>query len=197
MRPGTAEPGFRSFHPGDTLEQEVSHAASDLPVLRGALVALRPVAPADIARLTEILAEPSILPWWGSYDIGKARAEFLEDDTAAFAIEASGGEIVGCIEYYEENEPEYRHASLDIFVATAHQGRGVGTDALRTLARHLFDERGHHRLTIDPATANERAIGVYRKVGFQPVGVMRRYERGPDGQWRDALLMDLLREELG
>jgi aminoglycoside 6'-N-acetyltransferase len=29
------------------------------------------------------------------------------------------------------------------------------------------------------------------------VGVMRRYERGPDGQWRDALLMDLLREDLG
>jgi aminoglycoside 6'-N-acetyltransferase len=175
----------------------MTDASSSLPVLQGTNVALRPVAPADIARLTEILAEPSISRWWGRYDADKARAELLGDDLAAFVIETSGGEVVGCIQYYEENEPDYRHASIDIFVATEHQGRGVGTDALRTLAAHLFAERAHHRLTIDPATSNERAISAYRKVGFQPVGVMRRYERGPDGQWRDALLMDLLREDLG
>jgi aminoglycoside 6'-N-acetyltransferase len=33
-------------------------------------------------------------------------------------------------------------------------------------------------------------------VGFQPVGVMRRYELGPDGVWHDGLLMDLLPEDL-
>jgi len=34
-------------------------------------------------------------------------------------------------------------------------------------------------------------------VGFRPVGVMRRYERGADGTFHDGLLMDLLAEELG
>jgi len=33
-------------------------------------------------------------------------------------------------------------------------------------------------------------------VGFRPVGVMRRYERGGDGRFHDGLLMDLLRGEL-
>src|SRR5215210_7030084 len=33
--------------------------------------------------------------------------------------------------------------------------------------------------------------------GFLQVGVMRRYERGPDGEWHDGLLMDLLAEEFG
>lgn len=28
------------------------------------------------------------------------------------------------------------------------------------------------------------------------MGIMRRYERGADGRWHDALLMDLLAEEL-
>jgi aminoglycoside 6'-N-acetyltransferase len=51
-------------------------------------------------------------------------------------------------------------------------------------------------VTIDPAAANTRAIAAYAKVGFRPVGVMRKYERGPDGTWHDGLLMDLLREEL-
>ena len=67
---------------------------------------------------------------------------------------------------------------------------------MRTLARYLFAERGHHRLTIDPAATNEPAIRCYQRLGFRPVGIMRRYERGPDGIWHDGLLMDLLSSDL-
>ena len=86
--------------------------------------------------------------------------------------------------------------SLDIFLAPAHHGAGLGPEALRLAARWLIEERGHHRLTIDPAAANERAIGVYASIGFRPVGVMRGYERGADGEWHDGLLMDMLAHEL-
>jgi aminoglycoside 6'-N-acetyltransferase len=41
-----------------------------------------------------------------------------------------------------------------------------------------------------------RAIAAYEKVGFKPVGVMRRHELGPGGVWRDALLLDMLEGEL-
>lgn len=59
-----------------------------------------------------------------------------------------------------------------------------------------MQERGHHRLTIDPATANAAAIRSYSKVGFKPVGIMRAYERDHrTGAWRDGLLMDLLADE--
>lgn len=91
---------------------------------------------------------------------------------------------------------DYRHAGMDIFLAPDRHGQGLGTDALRTLARHLIDDRGHHRLTIDPAVANKAAIRAYEKLGFRPVGVMRQVERSPDGEWRDGLLMDLLADEL-
>ena len=90
----------------------------------------------------------------------------------------------------------YRHAGIDIFVSGAHQRRGIATDAIRTLARHLFDGRRHHRLTIDPAANNDAAIAVYERLGFRRVGIMRSYERGSDGTWHDGLLMDLLRGEL-
>jgi aminoglycoside 6'-N-acetyltransferase len=110
-------------------------------------------------------------------------------------IEA-GGQVVGSIQYYEETDPMYRHAGMDIFLAMAHQNQGLGSETLRLLARYLFEERGHHRLIIDPAVANERAIRTYERVGFRRVGVMRRYERGPDGVWRDGLLMDMLAGEL-
>ena len=45
---------------------------------------------------------------------------------------------------------------------------------------------------IDPAADNAAAIACYRKVGFRDVGVMRRYEKGPDGIWHDGLLMELV-----
>ena len=107
------------------------------------------------------------------------------------------GRVAGLIQAYEEPEADYRHAGIDIYVDPALAGHGLGTDAVRTLARHLVHDRGHHRLVIDPAAANAPAIRAYEKVGFRPVGVMRAYERDPDGGgWHDGLLMDLLAEEL-
>jgi aminoglycoside 6'-N-acetyltransferase len=61
------------------------------------------------------------------------------------------------------------------------------------VVRHLIDELGHHRITIDPAADNAVAIRVYEKAGFRRVGVMRRYERDTGGPgWHDGLLMELV-----
>lgn len=108
-----------------------------------------------------------------------------------FVIDVSG-EVVGAIQYAEEEDPMYRHASIDIFLTTSRHGQGLGTEALRILVRYLFEERGHHRLTIDPAADNDHAIRAYERVGFRRVGLMRKYEKGPDGTWHDGLLMDML-----
>ncbi len=165
--------------------------------LRGEAISLRPVAATDAFRLTEILTNPDVAVWWGSWDLDRVQREVIDatDGTVSYAIEVDG-QVIGLIQYAEENDPDYRHASIDIFVDPAWHGHGLGSDAVRTLARYLFAERGHHRITIDPAAHNERAIRSYQRVGFRPVGVMRRYERGVDGRWHDGLLMDLLPEDL-
>ena len=100
------------------------------------------------------------------------------------------------IQDFEEDDEEFRHASIDLFLGAPYHGRGLGTDTVRTMVRHLIRDRGHHRLTIDPAASNSRAIRTYEKIGFKPVGVMRRYERGRDGTFHDGLLMDLLAEDV-
>jgi aminoglycoside 6'-N-acetyltransferase len=163
-------------------------------VLRGDRVTLRPGRCEDAEVLVRIRNEPEVARWWGSDDIEREiREEFIEADDG-FVIEV-GGEVIGAIQYREENEPMYRHAGIDLFLTTSRHGKGLGTEAIRVLARYLFEERGHHRLTIDPAADNTAAIRAYEKVGFRRVGIMRKYERGPDGTWHDGLLMDMLKEE--
>jgi aminoglycoside 6'-N-acetyltransferase len=87
-------------------------------------------------------------------------------------------------------------SAIDLFLGVPWQGRGLGTDTVRTLARHLVQECGHHRVVIDPELENERAVRCYEKVGFKRVGVLRRYSLGPDGLWHDGLLLDLLAGDL-
>jgi aminoglycoside 6'-N-acetyltransferase len=167
--------------------------------LRGEHVVLRPVTSDDIDSLESIFAEPTVAEWWPRYTRERLEAEFLRPDEGttvyAITVDTEVAEVVGIIQSWEEDDPDYRHAAIDIAVAVRWHGEGVAVDALRTLGRHLLGA-GHHRLVIDPAVANERAIACYAKVGFRPVGVMRRYERGADGTFHDSLLMDLLDGEL-
>ena len=165
--------------------------------LYGDLVSLRTATPTDVGALAAIRSHPDVYRWWrGGEDLAATVAQELADEEEHSLVIEYEDRIVGAIQWYAEEEPDYRHASIDVYLDAAVHGRGLGTDAVRTLARYLVTELGHHRLTIDPAADNAAAIRCYAKVGFRPVGVMRAYERGPDGTWHDGLLMDLLAAEL-
>jgi aminoglycoside 6'-N-acetyltransferase len=163
--------------------------------LVGRLVILRRTIPPDATAFREVLSHPEVARWWGDPDEELGAVLDPPSDVTTFAIVVDGA-TVGLIQSSEELTPHYRHAGIDLAVHPDRHGRGIGTDAIVTLGRHLIDERGHHRLTIDPAVSNEVAISVYRRVGFRSVGVLREYELAPDGGWRDGLLMDLLAHEL-
>jgi aminoglycoside 6'-N-acetyltransferase len=164
-------------------------------ILTGVAVTLRRVTDDDVPALTEFFAIPEVAEWWPGENGERLRAN-LEDGAGVGLVIQLDGRMIGYVQWYEETDPDYRHATIDITLRPDFCNRGLGTDALRTLCRHLFDDLGHHRITIDPSLSNTRAIASYRKVGFRDVGVMRRYERANDGTWRDSLLMDLLAEEL-
>ena len=165
-----------------------------LPTLQGESVTLRPLADADLEPLADIIREPSVARWWGESDEPERLRENLLMDGDAWAIEHDG-ELVGWLGFTEETEPEYRSVGVDVSLTERSQGRGLGPDAIRTAIRWFANERGHHRFTIDPNAANERAIKAYAAVGFKPIGITRRSEL-VDGEWTDGLLMDLLIDEL-
>lgn len=165
--------------------------------LQGRRITLRPPTHHDADVLVEILAEPEVARWWPPFDRARVLADLIAERDAEepFVIE-QGDQIIGYIQAAEELDPEFRHASIDLFLTTASQGQGLGPDAIRVLAADLIDRRGHHRITIDPVADNTRAIAAYAKVGFRPVGRLRQYQRMTDGSWADGLLMEMLAGEL-
>ncbi|HEX4805306.1 MAG TPA: GNAT family protein [Conexibacter sp.] len=165
----------------------------ELPVLRGERLTLRPALDADVPALAALLAEPDVARWWGRYDAARVRAELAEIPSWAIDVD---GRVGGWLHANEQADPDFRSVAFDVLVGERLRGGGYGREALRLAIRWLADARGHHRFTIDPAVENDRAIRAYEAVGFRRVGVLRRYERAPDGRWRDGLLMDLLIEEL-
>jgi aminoglycoside 6'-N-acetyltransferase len=155
-------------------------------------VLLRPLAPGDEEELLRIHRTPEVATWWDEPFDG---FPWDEPESTRFTVLVNDL-IAGMIQYAEETEPKYRHASIDLFIDPALHGQGVGTEAVRQMVRMLIEERGHHRITIDPATDNAAALRSYEKVGFKPVGVMRQHERDADGEgWHDSLLMELLASE--
>ena len=151
---------------------------------------LRPIAPEDRAPLKAMREEPEVIRWWG-----EQTAEWPGDDESVeeWVIELDG-ELIGLVQFFEEPDADYRHADVDILLATRVHGQGLGTDAMRAVTRYLVEQRGHHRITLTTWPHNTRAIHVYEKLGFRQVGVTRKSERHPDGSWHDELLMELVVE---
>jgi aminoglycoside 6'-N-acetyltransferase len=114
-----------------------------MTILQGESVRLRPATLDDVPELARIRATPQVHRHWRGGDdmVAAVLEDFREQDSTAYVIELEG-RVVGWIQWQAEEEPEYRHASMDIYVDPAVHGRGVGTDAVRTLARHLIEDHG-------------------------------------------------------
>ena len=165
-------------------------------ILRGQRLVVRSMQEPDVARLAEIAAEPEIWQRWGEVSEADLRERLAgTDDVTALVVELDG-EVVGPDPVPRGDRPRLPACRR------RHVPRGDARAARATAARrccwspaHLFEQRGHHRLTIDPAADNEPAIRCYAAAGFRTVGVMRRYERGRDGSFHDGLLMELVRPD--
>jgi aminoglycoside 6'-N-acetyltransferase len=151
---------------------------------------LEPIRPEHWDRLRELRATPEVVRWWEPAPQGWPQRTLEPVEQLTVLVD---GEVAGYVQFAEEADPDARHADVDIFLGPEHQGRGLGTEALRLVVRHLIEERGHHRITLSTSPDNARAIRSYEKAGFRRVGVMRKAARSwVTGEWDDELLMELV-----
>jgi aminoglycoside 6'-N-acetyltransferase len=153
---------------------------------------LRPVTPADGDVLRAIRQSPAVSRWWHPTDPAWPVSDKDAEDEAEtrWAVDLDGV-VKGLIQLYEWPDDDYRNASIDVFLDASVHGKGIGREIVSAVMVYAIDVRKHHRITIDPATENTKAIACYTACGFRAVGVQRQYERNTDGSgWHDGLFME-------
>jgi aminoglycoside 6'-N-acetyltransferase len=131
-------------------------------LVRGRLTRLRPAVADDVDRLVAWHADPEVARYWDDETFTRAemKGRLARPDAAAWIVEERG-EPVGYLQVHP--------AGLDMFLIPAARGRGLGPDSARAMARHLLDERGRVRVTVDPYAWNEGAVRAWERAGFVEV----------------------------
>ena len=125
--------------------------------------------------------------WYEQYLASRAH-------TVRLAICRADGSLVGA-SYLLDIDWVSRNAEFAIWIGeAAAQGQGIGTAATRLTLQHAFEDLNLERIHLLVLAENERAIKLYRSVGFREEGVQRRavFKRT---EYRDLLMMAVLRAE--
>jgi RimJ/RimL family protein N-acetyltransferase len=111
-----------------------------------------------------------------------------------FVIE-SGGERVGSLGFRLVNERNRIAEAGRFAIHPAYRGRGIGDEAARLFQRHLLVDLDLHRIELQIYGFNDRAIAQAERTGYVREGIKRQaYLK--NGEWQDAVLFGLVREDL-
>jgi RimJ/RimL family protein N-acetyltransferase len=165
--------------------------------------ALRAWRESDLPAIVEACQDPEIPRWTAvpeSYGEADARAFLLQrydsiaaGTTAPFAIVAAdheGGSLLGSISLMALDW-KHRRAEVGYWLAKWARGQGHATRAVRLICGWGFDSLGLERVGLLAAPANAPSLRVAERAGFTREAVLRRYQRGRDGQ-QDLVAFGLL-----
>jgi RimJ/RimL family protein N-acetyltransferase len=188
-RPARSETPYLAGLRGATYPRAIGEARDPdqpVPVIHGERVVLRPFKMDELdawldAR-TEAAADRSVAPG-GPPDPDRLRERAersgrMRDHSLDLVIE-SDGRLVGEIGTFADPEaavqPGVFLLAIGLF-APSDRGRGLGSEAVRLLCDWLFRSAGADRVESSTATSNTAMRRVLEKVGFDFVGVYRRWE---------------------
>lgn len=83
-------------------------------------------------------------------------------------------------------------AEIGYTLAAGEQGRGYGSEAVRTVLADLFERRGLHRVSAECDARNLKSARLLERLGFRLEGVRPECTWIKD-EWTDDLLFGLLR----
>ena len=137
--------------------------------LRGELTIIRPATENDADMLVAWHADPDVSRFWDDHTFtGEEMVQRLQRERVdSFIVEADGAPVGYVQAWWDEDSPE--QGGIDMLLIPEARGRGLGPDAARALARHLREDRGWARVTVDPYLWNESAIRAWRRAGFVDV----------------------------
>ena len=106
----------------------------------------------------------------------------------------SNDELIGSVGLHDISLA-HRNAEIGIFIGNkSYWSKGYGTEALKLMMGHGFDQLNLHRIFLIVMSFNTRAIRAYEKVGFKKEAVFREHVYA-NGKYHDDYLMGILEDE--
>jgi N-acetyltransferase len=155
------------------------------PTLKGALVTLRPLAPADFDALYAVASDPLIWEQHPANDRWKPdvfREYFqggLDSGGAFLVLDAADGGIIGCTRFYDYSEEASQIEIGWTFLARSHWGGRYNSEMKRLLLGHAF--RFVRRVVFRAGVNNLRSQRALEKLGAFRTG------SGVDSNGRDSV----------
>ncbi len=168
---------------------------------------LRPMTPADFARLYEIRAMPEVTHWLTgrptSYDDYVERYGTPERLASTLVVELDGTVIgdlfVGIATPYAQVEVREQardtEAAIGWLLDPAYVGRGYATEAAAEVLRICFDGLGLRRVVAGAFADNDASLRVMARIGMRVEGRSRRGSLHRDLGWVDGVEAAVLAED--
>lgn len=171
------------------------------PTIHGTLVVLRPIVGTDTESMLRSLDDPEAARLTGTHETFSR--EMIASWTASRAdqpdrldlaiVDARTGEWAGELALNDWDRDNHS-CNIRIALDAEFRDRGFGTEAMRLAIDYAFETLPIHRLELSVFAFNDRAIAVYRKLGFVHEGVARDVLYW-DGDYHDAVTMSILRPD--
>ena len=125
------------------------------------------------------------------------RTDWSSGDIAVWAIvDPDDTEIYGGIQIFDVSARSL-HGTVGYGLMPKARGRGLASEALRTVSDWAFGTTELNRIQLSHAVENEGSCAVARSAGFELEGVMRQSYRFGDGSLHDEHLHARLRSDPG
>lgn len=112
-------------------------------------------------------------------------------DRQIFLIALEGGEIIGSANYSGFGKERLAHrGEIGMSVRKDKWGQGIGTLLMEKLLDFAKETAKAEIVSLEVRSDNQAAIHLYRKFGFEKIGVFKGFMK-IEGKWIDFDLMNL------
>ena len=172
-------------------------------MLKGKLVNLRAVERKDLEEIMKWVNDREVTKYLSAFLYPVSRAEeekFLEramshnDTEKNLVMETKEGDYIGQISLHKIDWKN-RNAELGIVIGNKeYWGKGYGTDAIKILLNHAFNQMNLYKVYLRVFDYNQRGVRCYEKCGFKEEGRLRKGQFY-GGKYYDVILMGILKDE--
>lgn len=125
--------------------------------------------------------------------LDNAHKDIYEVKQLRLVITTMAGLTLGLIDVFDFDFKNKR-AGLGILIKDAmHRGKGYGDEALQLLIAYCFKHLGLHQLYCDIEASNTASLKLFKKQGFQIIGLKKDWNFN-NGVYGDVYLLQLIKD---